>query len=407
MRICIVTPGSLGSNPRVVKEATALHEAGHDVHVICTRTLPQIEFRDRNVLAAAAWRVTRIDFNIRSRYVVERIMQLAAKSVFRLLALPSLANLSFSASTRLLTKRAAAVPADLYIAHYPAALPAVVKAARRHRAAYAFDAEDFHLGDLPDAPEHALEKRMIHAIESRYLTATAYITAASPLIAEAYAETYRVLPPTVILNVFPKANAPAAPSLRGSAEPGPSLYWFSQTIGPGRGLETAVEAIALAHSMPHLYLRGTPASGYEASLRSLAARVSVADRLHFLDPAPPDQLEQLGASYDLGYIGESDVTQNRLRALTNKLFSYLIGGVPNLATDIPAHRQLAPQFGEAMTLFPIGDATALAAAIDRLLLNPELLANARVHAWHLGQTRFNWNVEQTRLNDIVGKVATC
>ena len=28
LRICIVTPGALGSNPRVVKEAQALHEGG-------------------------------------------------------------------------------------------------------------------------------------------------------------------------------------------------------------------------------------------------------------------------------------------------------------------------------------------------------------------------------------------
>jgi glycosyltransferase involved in cell wall biosynthesis len=211
----------------------------------------------------------------------------------------------------------------------------------------------------------------------------------------------------VILNVFPKANAPTAATSRGVAEPGPSLYWISQTIGRGRGLETAIEAIARTRSLPHLYLRGTPAAGYEAHLRSLAAHAGVADKLHFLDPAPPDDLERLGASYDLGYVGEVDATQNRLLALTNKLFSYLLGGVPSLVTDIPAHRQLAPQLGDAMTLFPIGDAAALANAIDRLLLDPQRLANARAHAWHLGQTRFNWDVEQTRLTDIVEKVATC
>ena len=344
----------------------------------------------------------------RRTYLRQTITRHAARGIVRSgLNLQSLVEAAHSPVVRDLALAARTVRADLYIAHYVAALPAAALAAAHHDAAYAFDAEDFHLGDLPDAPEHALEKHLIRTIEERYLPGAAYITAASPLIAEAYAMTYAISPPTVILNVFPKTSAPAAPSPRGSAEPGPSLYWFSQTIGSGRGLETAVEAIARARSMPHLYLRGTPAAGYETHLRGLAARVGVADRLHFLDPAPPDQLERLGASYDVGYIGEADVNQSRPLALTNKLFSYLLGGVPNLATDIPAHRQLAPQLGEAMTLFPTGVATALATAIDCLLLDPRRLATARAHAWHLGQTRFNWEIEQMRLNQIVGEVTTC
>ena len=262
MRICIVTPGALGSNPRVVKEATALHEAGHDVNVISIRTLPHLEFCDRNVLAVAPWRATRIDLNLGTRYRIERITQLAAKFAFRVLPLPPLANRSISAYTRLLTKHATAVCADLYIAHYVAALPAAAGAAARNGTAYAFDAEDFHLGDQPDVPRNAMNKQIIRAIESRYLPGAVYVTSASPLIAEAYAKTYGISLPTVILNVFPKANAPAVPTPCGSAKPGPSVYWFSQTIGPGRGLETAVEAIALARSTPHLYLRGSLAAGY-------------------------------------------------------------------------------------------------------------------------------------------------
>ena len=60
------------------------------------------------------------------------------------------AGRAFSPFTGPLTAAAKRVPADLYIAHYPAALPAAAIAARRHGALYAFDAEDFHLGDLPD-----------------------------------------------------------------------------------------------------------------------------------------------------------------------------------------------------------------------------------------------------------------
>lgn len=411
MRVCLISPGHLSTNPRLVKEARVLRAAGHTVHVIYGRFKPWGTANDAP-LAAEIDSVTPVPFGpteaSRLAYFRQTLIRRATRSLVRLgLKSRAFVEAAHGPVVRDLVAVTRTVYADLYIAHYVAALPAAARAAARHGAAYAFDAEDFHLGDLPDAPENALEKSIVRAIEERYLPGAALVTAASPLLAEAYAETYGIPLPTVILNVFPKANAPSAPTPCGSAEPGPSLYWFSQTIGPGRGLETAVDAIARAQSRPHLYLRGTPAAGYGSHLRCFAARAGVAERLHFLDPAPPDKLERLGAVYDLGYSGESGFSPNNLRALGNKLFSYLLGGVPSLATDIPAHRRIAPELGHAMTLFPIGDAGALAAAIDRFLLDRQCLATARAHAWHLGQARFNWDVERARLTEVVGKVAVC
>jgi len=407
MRVCLVSPGHLSTNPRLVKEAHALHAAGHKVYVVCGR-FKRWGTRHDAPLAAEIESVTAVPFGPAEAshwtYIRQNSVRHLSRTLVRFgLKSQCLVEAAHNPAVRDLAAAAQAAPADLYIAHYVAALPAVAHAAARHGAAYAFDAEDFHLGVLPDTPVHALDKRIIRAIEARYLPGTAYMTAASPLIAEAYAEAYRVPVPTVVLNVFPKANAPLAPTLRGSAEPGPSLYWFSQTVGPGRGLEAAIEAVARAQSKPHLYLRGTPATGYDAQLRALATSAGVFERLHFLDPAPPDELERLGASYDLGYSGETGFSPNNLRALGNKLFSYFLGGVPCLATDTPAHRRLAPELREAMTLFPVGDATALAATIDHFLLNPQHLATARAHAWRLGQTRFNWDVEEQRLLDVIAR----
>src|SRR5437868_48615 len=83
--------------------------------------------------------------------------------------------------------QALAVKADLYIAHYDAALWAARAAARRHGGLYAFDAEDFHPGDLEDRPEHTFANTLIHTLEAECLPGCAYMTAASPGIADAYA----------------------------------------------------------------------------------------------------------------------------------------------------------------------------------------------------------------------------
>lgn len=396
-RICIITPGQVGSNPRVVKEAATLAAAGHDVHVIATKVAAFVEPRDQEIMAGAAWGIERVAFDDRSKWRGERLRQIAARQAFQLTGSAKLAVHAHSAFTRRLIKAAIAVRADLYIAHYVGAIPAAALAARWHGGKFAFDAEDFHLGDHPDHPDFALDKALIKAIEGRFLPDAAYITAASPGIADAYAEAYRVARPTVVLNVFPKSQAPAAPTGRGVAQPGPSVYWFSQTLGPNRGLECAVRAIGMAKSAAHLYLRGTASGAFETRLRALAAEAGAGERLHLLPPAAPSQMEALAAAYDIGFVGETGETLNRQIALTNKQFTYLLAGIPAAMSDVPGHNDFAAQAQGAAFLYRTEDPEALAGVLDLMLSDPERLASARRRAFALGQQRFNWEAEQGKL----------
>ena len=393
-RICIITPGQLGSNPRVVKEASALAEAGHAVTVICTKVLASVEPRDRAVMATAHFKVQRIAFGHGLGWRTDRLVQIAARRAFAIWPSPALAERAISPMTRRLGQAALRVPADLYIAHYPSALPAAARAAAQANARFAFDAEDFHTGDLPDAPQYAIEARVIATIERSHLPAAVHVTAASPGIADAYAQAYGIIRPSVVLNTFPKEQAPDSPAH--DATP-PSVYWFSQTLGPGRGLETLLEAAAQSRSKPHVHLRGAPSAGYTETLTALASDLGIADRLHLLDPIEPDLLERAAADHAIGYVGELAETRNRQIALTNKLFSYLSSGLAVIASDIPAHRAIAPDLGNTIRLFPAGDAAALAGCIDAWLADPATLQAARISAWTLGQTRFSWETDKATL----------
>ncbi len=399
--VCIVTPGALGSNPRVVKEADALQAAGFDVHVICVKPAPELEFRDVDVLVRAGWTAHRIDLLRPGVWPLVRARQLAARAVFAATRWPAPADTAFSAYGHVLSRRAMAVRADHYVAHYPAALPAAAMAARRSGATYAFDAEDFHQGDWPADQAYAFERAVLRAIERKHLSGCAYVTASSDGIAEAYAAAYGAPKPTVVLNVFPRSEAPAGATPAGEARPAPSVYWFSQTIGPDRGLECAVRAIGLSLARPHLFLRGSPAAGFVDRLRAIAADCGAEDRLHVLEPAPPSQMARCAAVFDLALSGEPGHTANNALALGNKLFTYLLGGVPIALSDTPAHRAFQAQAGAAAQLFPSGNAGALAACLDDWLLAPDRLATARALAYRLGQDRFNWDIEQARLVNLV------
>jgi glycosyltransferase involved in cell wall biosynthesis len=391
--VCIVTAGQIGSNPRVVKEAQALYEAGFQVTVIATRSLDRVEPRDQSLMRRIPWRLERVDLRSRWRWRLNRMFQVARRRAHAVTGLAHFADLGFSAATRPLLAGTLRTSADLYIAHYPAALPAAAAAARCHRGRYAYDAEDFHPGDWPDRADYDTERRLVRAIEERYLRGCAHVTAASPGIADAYVEAYGIARPEVVRNVFPLTHAPSGPTVKGTAEPGPSLYWFSQTIGPDRGLECAARAIGLARARPHLYLRGTAVAGFVDRLEEIAAGCGAAGRLHILPPDEPDKMVRLAASYDIGLVGENGKTRSRAIALTNKLFTFLLAGIPAVMSDIGAHRAFAAEAGMTEHLYPTDDAEALAAMIDRLLGDPARLAAARAKAHRLGRDQYNWDRE--------------
>jgi glycosyltransferase involved in cell wall biosynthesis len=399
-KVCLITPGHLSTNPRVVKEADALAGAGYDVTVIAA-TFQKWSREADEAFASRPWRaVEPVPFGPlapRRRRVTQVARYAMARSLERAGASHLLVRCAAAHQAAPdLAAAAARVEADLYIAHYTAALPAAARAAQLNGAKYAFDAEDFHLGEASDGPAGQRERRRIAAIEKAYLPGCAYITAASPGIANGYAETFGLSKPCVILNVFPLSEAANSCTRAGAAEPGPSVYWFSQTIGPNRGLECAVLAIGRSASRPHLYLRGNVGEAFRSKLESLSEQAGARDRIHFAPPSAPGDMVRLASAFDAGLVAETGHSRNRQIALTNKQFTYMLAGLPSIMSDIPAHRDFAAKAGAAVRLYRTDDPASLAEAIDDIFSSPERLAHGRSAAFRLGQERYNWDVEQSK-----------
>jgi hypothetical protein len=177
-------------------------------------------------------------------------------------------------------------------------------------------------------------------------------------------------------------------------------------VGPDRGIACAVRAIGIARTHPHLYLRGTPAAGYADRLAEIASEAGAAGRVHLLPPDDPDRMEQRAAAFDAGLCSETGHTASRRLCLTNKLFSFILAGIPPLLSDTPAQSRFAAQAGLADLLYPRDNPTALAGLLDRILGDPTRLASARAHAWRLGQERYNWECERATLIEAVGRAGS-
>ncbi len=395
--VCIVGSGSLASNPRLLKEADALHEAGYQVTAVCCDYTDALRAADDEIAGRVPWQVRRVQRPRLERYTT-RLARQAARALGGLgVTVPvPLAAEAYGGPGRALRRAAEEIAADLYIAHYVPSLPAAAAAARRRGALLGFDAEDFHSGEGTGGPDETLRMRMVERIEGAALPLCAYVTAASPLIGRAYAEHYSIAAPATVLNVFPLAMAPKADGGAGTGGGALRAYWFSQTIGLDRGLQSFIQGMSRARTPVTLDIRGSNRWGHGDTLIAMAADLGLEGRVTVLPLAPPDQMAALAAPYDLGLSLETDVTESRRLCLTNKIFTYLLAGVPVMMSDTPAQRALAPDLGDAASLVALADPPGIAAALDRLA-PAAARARAKSTARHLAHDRYNWDREKSIL----------
>ncbi len=391
LRFCLVGAAHPCYNPRLVREADALVQAGHHVRVVAPAFNPALVEKDRALMGYRRWQLERADFRpdqgrLRSLWIRGR--RKLAREIARGFATEVLAEHSYTPALVEMRELAAREPADWFIAHTQAALPVAAAAAARWNARLGFDCEDL-LARAPGEPTTVL--RMI---EAEYLPRCEYVSAASPLMAEQLARDHHLSPPLVLYNVFPLelAGGLFAPGERQVA-PVFRLYWFGQTIGPGRGLEDAVAALAHLPDV-ELHLRGNPSEGYREKLENLAG---VARQRLFFHPAlDHDEVIRAMELFDVGLALERPEHGNYSRTVTNKLFSYLLAGLAVAASDTPGQREVMSQIPSAGFLYPAGDSRALAAGLLNWVRDRQSLRAAQQVSWNAARARFCWDREREK-----------
>jgi glycosyltransferase involved in cell wall biosynthesis len=397
-RICVVTAGHLSSCPRMLKAADALAFAGYDVRVVSTNHTPWAAAADRTVTATRAWAWTAVDYEratARARQVTTGARFRAAQALATM-AGPSrvpmpVAIRAYSRMHDEIVRAVTAWPADFVYGGTTGALAAVAESAGRLRVRYGIDFEDFHSGEHA-GPGSEVTNALAGRVERSVIGGAAFLTAGSPMIADAYLRTYGTRP-TPIHNTFsigmPEA-APVAPDgvLR--------LYWFSQTLGPGRGLEDVIHAAGKSGAPAELHLRALSSPMYAGTL--LALQRDVAPRLTIVrhEPASPDDMVRLAQPYDAGLACEEPLVLNRRLCLTNKIFTYLAAGVPVVLSRTPAQAQLEPDLGGAAFGYGAGDVDGLAQVLTRLASSPEVRRQARCAARAAADRRWHWEHEDDR-----------
>lgn len=403
--ICLITPGQPSSNPRLVKEADALVEAGHLVHVVCAHWAKWADETDGELLKSRAFACRYVGGKLGAGSLIyqwTRVRHRIGKELAKLRFGGAQSNWALCRVGPELQRAAGEIRADLYIAHNLGALPAALHAARRRNAKLGFDAEDFHSGMSPLSEGASGDTLLTERVERSALPMCDYVTAASPLIAERYSTKYDLAVPTTILNVFPLKLRPLSFVERRNRH-ALKLCWFSQTVGSGRGLEDVVRAMGRMPELPtEIHIKGEWQVGFRRELDALARSVGLpASCIQADGTAPPDDLVRWTSEWDIGIATEQPVSLNRDICLTNKIFTYLLAGNAILATATAAQRRLLRDIPGAGYCYEAGDIDELARLLRVWHQRRASLNEARRRAWDYGTAMFNWDREKLKFLSLV------
>ena len=406
-RVAILTAASLSWNPRALKEAETVARAGFEVVVYGAcfnagqrRTDEELadlhRFSFRSVLPVAEggikpqllsiWRRirTRIGVDLNRYLHIENAWQLG----------PAVVELA---------KQARKAKADYYLAHLEQGVW-VGAQLRRSGASVGIDMEDWYSEDLPPEARKSRPLRLLRDLEKELLTTGAHATCTSRAMSEALAREFGCQRPTVVYNAIPWSVRESMDGLfkdRGDLRL-PSIHWFSQTLGHGRGLDDLIAALPLLKHDVEIHLRGKPARGFE---NWLAQRVPDAWRgrimVHGL--VPNTELLSRIIEHDIGFAGETPLIRNKDLTVSNKILYYLLAGLAVLASDTAGQREVAAQAPGGVFLYPSGDAAALATRVDALLESADALRQAKAAALGAAERTFCWEHQEKALLESINR----
>ena len=380
---------TVAADARVIREASTLSAAGHDVTVVAMREGGQ-PVRDRTLgFTVLRVRPDPVRRNIESTSPAPGPLARRLEPLRLAWALADYWIRGF--------RQARALKADVYHAHDLVTLPLAWAAARSRRARLVYDAHELftemgRLGTFSRAALRLLERALIGRAD-RVITV-------NDSIAGELSRRYGVPRPTVVMNcpvtggrTFRREDSPLRARV-GLAE-GVPLVLYQGMFMPHRGLENLVRA-ARSFTRAHLVMMGWGA--LRDALRDLARREGVDGRVHFTDGVPLGELLACTAGADVGAIPYRNVGLNNYYTSPNKLFEYCAAGVPVVASRFPELVKVVDGLGIGRTFDPERP-EEIAGAVNGLLDEPGALAAARANVARAAP-RFTWEKESAKLLDV-------
>ena len=378
VKICMHVRGVARTDVRVMREAIALAEAGFSVSIIDIENDPTRP-AEEDLGEIHVKHMLRPDWFIPPRFKPWRIIKTMQKLLTTTLSLIR-------------------TPADIYHAHDINALLPCYIAAQLHRKLLVFDAHEMPLHELEDIRWRWACALITQLFASIARTCAGVITVSPAIIAEMYRR-YHITEVSLIRNILPYRVAPSSDRLRQylNLSSNVRIVLYQGNLQPNRTLDKLVRAARFLEQDVVIVLMGRSVGSIQAELEDLVATEGVAERVKIIPPVPYEELLDWTSSADIGAIAYApDHSINARVELPNKLFEYLMAGLPVIASQLPAVSEIIETYDVGRVLSSV-EPEAIGAEINAMLADRARFERMQCNALEASQHDLNWEKESQQL----------
>lgn len=378
-KVCMHVLGQAVTDARVMRAATALVEAGFEISIVdveCLRRLPAEEkirgIRVKHIVAPD-WYTSR---RFKPWFLIQVVLMLV-RGTFRLLL----------------------TPADIYHAHDTSALPTTYIAARIRRKPLIFDAHELPLADEMKYPHWRGLLTLFSRLLAIMMPRCAGVITVSPFIAQELQSRYHLSEVSLVRNILEYRVAPKNKRLGQHLEfnTGVRIALYQGILHPNRGLNNLVRAARFLEPDIVIVILGAESDPILTELEVLVSSEGVANRVKILPPVPYTELLEWTTSADIGLIvNPPNYSLNAQMCLPNKLFEYLMAGLPVLVSPLDAVSDIVRTYDVGHVLSSLAPED-IARGINTMLADSVAYARMRRNALKAAKQDLCWEKESQQL----------
>jgi len=399
-KVAMIVWNEFLNDARVLKEAQTLHNAGYQVRVFALHTpgvTKEIETLEngievQRIARSPLWRWRKKTTSAINKVPISQVPQ--HKSSSRILILRAIARLWTHLGLMLAILRYR--PTVIH-SHDVNTLPTGFLASKLSRSLLVYDAHE-----ISTSREGYRNLRNLVGIIEKALMPRAHGTITTTTArAKFFARAYGINRPVVLQNRPRLTITKRTNKIRDelSLVNDWPIVLYQGGLQQGRGLEKLVRTAIQVSNCYFVFIGG---GRLTAQLKDLRDTHELHERVHFIPTVALSDLPAYTASADIGVQPIENTCLNHYTTDSNKLFEYIIAGLPVIATDFPEIRKIVRD-GQVGLLVPPGSEDELAKAISLLAENTDLRQHYSRKAID-SASALNWETQESLLSNMYSRI---
>ena len=286
--------------------------------------------------------------------------------------------------------------ADIYHAVDVDTLAAAYWAAKKTGGRVIYEARELYT-ELEPLKGRNLVRSFWGYLEKRLIGKAARVVTINDSIADELCRRYGIKKPDVVRNVAKSPGNIRAIDLRRKfgIPHDHKIIVYQGVLRRGQGLSYQLDILRYLDRVVMMFLGEGP---IESELKEKSSSLDVGDKLIFAGRIPPDELLNYTASADAGILLMEDIALNNRLALPQKIFQYLIAGIPQIVSPMPEISRFVEDEKTGVVVSE-DDPREAADAIAGFLFNDNIYLAARENC-RKSSLKNNWETESLKWIEI-------